>query len=82
MKYEEILDKITGDFEGIEKRKIADDNLALLKEIGVETIEMDNQELFKHINNKTTFDEAFKIYFKKMAEGLKGLTKLSDDKEQ
>ncbi len=62
-------------FEGIKKRKIADDNLALLKEIGVETIEMDNQELFKHINNKTTFDEAFKIYFEKMAEliGLKGL---------
>ena len=55
-------------FEGIKKRKIADDNLALLKEIGVETTEMDNQELFKHINNKTTFNEAFEIYFKKMAQ--------------
>ena len=39
-----------------------------VRKLDVEIIEMDNQELFKKVDNKTTFAEAFRIHYKRMKE--------------
>ena len=60
-------------FEGFKKKESAAVNSALLKKLGIEVIEMDNQELLELANEKTTFTEASEIHFRKMVQliGLK-----------
>ena len=57
-------------FEGFKKKDSANINSSLLKKLGVEVIELDNQGLFKKINNKTTMSEASEIHFREMAKYL------------
>lgn len=55
-------------FEGASKREFANFYLSILQKLDVEIIEMDNQELFQNLDDKTTFTEAFEIHFKRMKE--------------
>ena len=63
-------------FEGFKKKESANINLALLKRLGADIIELDNQGLFKKINNKTTMSEASEIHFRGIAEHLGILVKV------
>ena len=49
------------DFEGKKRMEVAENGLALLKENVDTLIVIPNQNLFKIANEKTTFDEAFKM---------------------